>query len=111
MGTTVFEVWSVLESVKVSPAGFEIKAPFPVKARGGYLSDPPRAYVDLLGARFDSSTEIELPASARISQYKPDVVRVVLETDARVQDNPSLLKPQRGFSIRLGASSPTSAPP
>jgi N-acetylmuramoyl-L-alanine amidase len=100
-GTTVFEVWSVLRSVRVGQNGVAVDSPFPIKAKTSYFNDPPRAVVDLYGARFDSSTEIELPATARISQLKPDVVRIVVESETRIQE---ILKPQRTMELKFGGT-------
>lgn len=102
VGTRVYEVWSIPQSIKVNASGIKVAAPFPVKAQTTYQADPPRATVDLFGARLESFTEIEMPASARISQLDPNTVRIVLDTDRRIGDDSDYQKPLRNFDLELG---------
>lgn len=113
VGTRTYDVWSTIQTVKVDAEGIQVEAPFPIKVKTAYQSDPPKAMIDLIGARLESYTEIEMPASARISQLDQNVVRIILDTDQRVVESPDLLKPMRSFELSLGpapASSPARDP-
>jgi N-acetylmuramoyl-L-alanine amidase len=99
--------------VKVDADGIQIESPFPVKVKTNYQSDPPRAIVDLTGAKLESFTEIEMPASARISQLDGNIVRIILDTDRRIVDSPELSRPLRSLELTLGpapAGSPLKDP-
>ena len=54
-----------------------IKAPLAVKASGFVLSDPNRAVIDLEGARLPE--KLDLPKNVRATQFRPNVVRIVVE--------------------------------
>ena len=118
VGTRVYEVWSTLQTVKVDPEGLQVDATFPIKVRTSYESDPPRAMIDLIGTRLESYSEIEMPASARISQLDQNVVRIVLDTDQRIVEGPEVAKSLRSLELKLGPApanstirDPAGAPP
>lgn len=114
-GAGHFEVWSPLTKVKIGEGGVGIDAPFPVKPYITHLTNPPRAVLDLHGARLETFTEVDLPPNARIAQFKPDVVRIVIETEHRFQVSDELKAPLRGFDVKFGAAAhpdeATLAPP
>ncbi len=109
-GTGKFDVWSTLTEVKVGPSGVSIDASFPIKAKLAHLGNPPRAVVDLLGAKLEPFTTVTLPPNARISQLRPDVVRITVESEKGFTETESLAKPFRGIDLRFGSPIPAGAP-
>jgi len=100
-GSGMFEVWAPLSKVKIEETEISVDAPFPVKPYLTHLANPPRAVLDLHGAKLESFTEVELPPNARIAQFKPDVVRIVVDTDRRLLVAEELKKPLRGFDVKF----------
>ncbi len=72
---------SQLAQVQVRDGGFSIRSRLAIRPRVFTMTDPNRVVVDLEGAKLMPNTKIDLEGAARISQFKPNVVRVVLETD------------------------------
>ena len=102
-GTGKFDVWSELNSVEVTEGGLLVEAKFPIKVYVSYLNEPPRSVLDIYGAKLDSMTEVKLPANARISQFKPDVVRVTVETELKFKNISELIAPRRSLEAVLEA--------
>lgn len=73
------QVYAPLDSVRVEDGKVMVKASLGVKATGYTLSDPNRAVIDLDGARLDKDTKLDLPKGVRATQYRTNVVRVVVE--------------------------------
>lgn len=96
-----FEVWSGLTKVGIDENGVTVEAPFPVKPYITHLQDPSRAVLDLHGAKLETFTDVKLPANARIGQFKPDVVRIVVETERRYVVADDLKLPGRGFDVKF----------
>ncbi len=75
--TDTLQVYSPLKSLEVADGRVSAKGPLGVKATGFVLSDPNRAVVDLDGARLPA--KLDLPEYVRAVQFRPNVVRVVVE--------------------------------
>lgn len=82
-----------LTEVQIKKGHFIIQSTIPVEAKVSLMDDPNRVVVDILGAKLDRRTNVDLDGSSRIGQWKPDTVRVVLETEA----NPRLS--QKKFAV------------
>jgi len=74
------EVFSELKEVIVDDGRIEVVAPLAVKPRFSVLTGPNRLVVDMTGARLASGMRQDLDGSARLVQYKPNVVRLIVET-------------------------------
>ena len=76
--TDSLRVFSPLSSLAFVDGRVVARAPLAVRTTGFALSDPNRAVVDLEGARLPA--RLDLPPNVRATQYRPNVVRVVVET-------------------------------
>ncbi|RYG20368.1 N-acetylmuramoyl-L-alanine amidase [bacterium] len=77
--TDTLRVFAPLKKLSVSGGRVTATAPISVKASGYALSGPDRAVIDFEGARLSDDTKLELPKGARATQYRPNVVRLILE--------------------------------
>lgn len=99
-----------LEQVTIENGRFRIESALAVQPHIELLDSPNRIVVDLQGARLTRKTVVSLDGTARIAQFKPDVVRVVLESDF----NPDLAKrawsPGTSFAFSAQGEAPPTAP-
>lgn len=72
------QVYSPLKELKVKDGRVSLVSPLAVKASGFVLADPNRAVIDLEGARLPKT--LDLPKGVRAVQFRPNVVRVTVET-------------------------------
>lgn len=70
-----------LSLVQIRKGRFTIQSGMPVRPKVSVLDQPNRVIVDIEGAKLTRRTNVDLDGSSRIAQWKPDVVRVVLEAD------------------------------
>lgn len=78
--TDTLQVFTKLSKVSVRDGKVLLSSGLEFKPRATTLSDPSRVVVDMVGARFDGKTLIDLDQSARVVQYKPNVARLIIET-------------------------------
>lgn len=78
--TDTLQVYAPLRSITLKDGTISAKAPLSVKASGFVLKDPDRAVVDFEGARLGKGTRLDLPKGAKAVQFRPNVVRVTVET-------------------------------
>ncbi len=74
------EVAAALKNVRVSKGTVSFSSTLPLKTSVTTLTSPSRVVLDIVGARLGPNTKLDLESSARVSQFKPNTVRVVLET-------------------------------
>lgn len=74
------EVAAALKNVRVSKGVIDFSSTLPLKSSVTTLTSPSRIVLDIQGAKLGPNTKLDLESSARISQFKPNTVRVVLET-------------------------------
>jgi N-acetylmuramoyl-L-alanine amidase len=77
--TDTLRVFAPLKKLSVADGHVSVTAPLSVKAVGSVLSGPDRAVIDLQGARLDTDTKLDLPQGVRATQYRPNVVRLIVE--------------------------------
>ena len=75
--TDTLQVYSPLKSLEARNGRVVARGPLSVRATGFVLSDPNRGVVDLDGARLP--LKLDLPKNVRATQFRPNVVRVVVE--------------------------------
>ncbi len=74
------EVAAALKNVRVSKGTVNFSSTLPLKTSVTTLTSPSRVVLDIVGARLGPNTKLDLESTARVSQFKPNTVRVVLET-------------------------------
>src|SRR5262249_33911832 len=85
--------------VKIVARRFLIESVLPVTAHVTTMDDPYRVVVDLQGAKLVRKTDVDLDGTARIGQWKPEVVRVVLETESKPAIKEQTLGPDTEFDF------------
>ncbi|MCH7903020.1 MAG: N-acetylmuramoyl-L-alanine amidase [Armatimonadetes bacterium] len=103
-------VRSVVRNVERTEAGLRIDATLPVLPVFFKLDDPVRFIVDLRGAVFSRDQIGDLPDGWRIGQFKPEIVRVVIESPEMADQYVPTLSPARHFTIQFGANAQPDEP-
>ncbi len=78
--TNTLTAKSFVNSVKIQDGKLTINSSLPVKANVFAMTNPPRLVIDIQGAKLLPDAVSMLDAHSRLKQFKPDVVRVVVET-------------------------------
>ncbi|MEA2554030.1 MAG: N-acetylmuramoyl-L-alanine amidase [Fimbriimonadaceae bacterium] len=97
----------LVNAIKISDAKIEITTSLPVKANIFTMIDPPRVVVDIQGAKLLEDAILEIPKNARMKQFKPDVVRIVLETPNAQKITAATTDPSASLTLTLDGSAPT----
>ena len=79
-GADSLDIFSNVSLVTVKGLSVHIKAPLAFKSSPFYLN-PGRTVIDLDGTRLAPGTNLDLSSGAKVSQYRPNTVRIVLPTD------------------------------
>lgn len=108
-GTNTFQILAPLKSVGVENGQLNIESVLSVKPQVTVLANPNRLVIDLLGAKLKPETKLKLDSNTRISQYKPDTVRVVVET-ATKPDLPASADAGKLLAFTYGPATVTSKP-
>jgi len=95
---------SNLTKVEIKSGEFLIETALPIHPKVFTLTDPKRIVVDLEGAKLTSETKVDLDGVARISQFKPSVVRVVLESGFDDQIGKRTFDPGSSFDFTVFAT-------
>lgn len=77
--TDTLRVYSPLTKLSVTDGKVSLTSPLSIKASALTLSSPNRAVIDIQGARLDKDTKLDLPEGVRASQFRDNVVRLVVE--------------------------------
>lgn len=70
----------IVNTIKVVDGKLQIGSTLPVKTSVFAMDNPPRLVIDIKDAKLLNEAVVDIPQNARFKQFKPDVVRVVLET-------------------------------
>lgn len=80
VNTDTLQVLSELKSFDYQSGRIRVNSPLFIKPRPFVLTDPDRIVIDYVGARLGPKTEQTIEGGVRISQFKPNVVRLVIQT-------------------------------
>lgn len=105
-----FMALSPLSLVQIRKGHFTIQSSLPVKPKVMVMDNPNRIVVDLVGAKLTRKTNVDLDGTARIAQFKPDVVRVVLEADFDPQIGKRKFEAADSFEFDTAAAAPVNDP-
>lgn len=81
VGTDSLRVTSELNTVSLSGTSFSVNAPLDFRPKASLLANPGRIVMDLTGVRIGPGTKQSVPSGVRVTQFRPNVVRVVIPTD------------------------------
>lgn len=82
--TDTLTVFGAVKYVSVRAGKVYADASMEFRPRVSVLTDPNRVVVDLTGVRLDGATKLDLDSTARVSQYRPNVTRIVFQTPAAI---------------------------
>jgi len=82
VNTDTLQVVSELTSVKYESGKIRVISPMLIKPHPFVLTGPDRVVIDYLGAKLGSKTVQTLEGGVRLTQYKPNVVRMVIQTQS-----------------------------
>lgn len=79
----VLEAWGSVRSVRVQNGLIQADATVSVLPNVFWMDNPGRIVIDLQGAKLADNANLQLDPNARVGQFGPSTVRVVLETGAK----------------------------
>jgi len=98
---------SLVNGVKIEDGKLRISSSLPVKTNIFAMINPPRLIVDVQGAKLLDDASVIMPGNARMKQFKPDVVRVVIETADAQKLVQSQEQPTSDLTISLDPAAPS----
>ena len=98
---------SLVNGVKIDGNKLEISSSLPVKANVFAMDNPPRLVVDVQGAKLLDDATIAMSKNSRMKQFKPDVVRVVVETPDAQKLAQTTSDPSDDLTISLDPNAPS----
>ena len=104
--TNTLTAKSFVNSVKILDGKLVINSSLPVKANIFAMSNPPRLVVDIQGAKLLPDAVTQLDSTTRMKQFKPDVVRVVVENPDAAKLVQSTDEATTDLSISLDPKAP-----
>jgi N-acetylmuramoyl-L-alanine amidase len=112
VNSDTLQVVCELTSVSVDSGHVKVSCPFQYKQKATNLTDPSRVVIDFFGARIGSKTTQTLEGGVRLTQYKPNVVRLVIQTQGNVDVSRVTTDPTKAsdFQLPLGQQAPTKQP-
>lgn len=108
-GTNRFFVPALLKSVKYKGGQIAVDATLPVRVQVFNQSNPDRTFVDLVGAKLTPDTDLGLEGRTLITPVR-GAVRLSLDQPLIDPAVPASFRPNRAFSLELGALT-TARPP
>jgi len=103
-GTNRYDVLSPLISVRYEHGKLSIDAGLPIKSAISTLKNPVRTVIELTGAKLLPETKLVLQDASRISQYRPNVVRVVIGGSVPNPVLPSSAEVSKSYEASLGTT-------
>lgn len=103
-----FDVISTLNAVRYKNGKFSIDAVLPIKTSVSLLKSPARTIIDLAGAKLAPETKLLLQDGAQITQFRPDVVRVMIDGTLPNPRLPSNDEVAKNYEVNIGT--PADAP-
>ena len=110
VNTDTLQVVSELTSVKYESGKIRVSSPLLIKPRPFVLTGPDRIVIDYLGAKLSPKTVQVLEGGVRMTQYKPNVVRLVIQTPSVPDISKVPTDPSKTSELEL-AEADTEEPP
>ncbi len=109
--SNTLDVFAPLNSIRYERGRLSVDAGLPIKTTLTVLQNPKRTVIELNGANLLPETKMVLQDGARIGQYKPNVVRVVIDGELPNASLPASAAVTKTFEANLGTPSdpPTGA--
>jgi len=101
VNTDTLQVVSDLTSVSVDSGRIKVSSPLKVKPKPFVLTDPSRVVIDFIGAHIGKKTTQALEGGVRLNQYKPNVVRLVIQTAGIADVSKIPIEPTKSTDIEL----------
>lgn len=108
--TDTLQVVSDLSSIQCQSGRIKVSGPLQIKPKAFALTGPDRLVLDFVGARISNKTVQSTDGGVRVTQYKPNVVRIVMQTDGAPDLSKISTDPTKSTTIELATAADTSAP-
>ncbi len=82
--TDTLAIYGLVSSISVHDGRLTIESTLQFHPHATILSKPNRLVLDLAGVKLDRTAKLDLDETAKAAQFKPNVVRLVIETHADV---------------------------
>lgn len=105
--TDSLQVLGEVSKVSVDSGRISLIASMRFKPKAFVLSNPNRIVLDFTGIKLTSKTVQSLEGGVRVSQYKPNVVRLVIQTPGTVDVSQISTEPTRSVEMELAGTAPT----
>lgn len=105
-GTDTLEVYSELTDITSGQGKLDLSAPLGFTARATLLKRPGRVLIDLTGVRVGINTRKVLDLNTRVQQYRPNVTRITIETEATPDVDRLSSDPMRALNLVLETKKP-----
>ncbi len=99
--TDTLQVVSELTSVKYESGKVRVTSPLLIKPKAIALTNPDRMVIDYIGAKIGTKTVQTLEGGVRLSQYKPNVVRLVIQTPNAADAKKISTEPTKNSVVEL----------
>ncbi|MGV3618388.1 MAG: N-acetylmuramoyl-L-alanine amidase [Fimbriimonas sp.] len=104
-GSDTLEVYSELKEIQSGKGKLKIGAALGFRPRATVLTNPGRIIIDLSGARLAPGTLQSIDSTTRVHQYKPNVTRIIVESEAMPDLERIARQPVRSLEIDLRETS------
>jgi N-acetylmuramoyl-L-alanine amidase len=112
VGSDTLQVFSELKEIQSGQGRLKISSALSFRPRATVLTNPSRVLVDLGGVRISPSTIKTLGTETRVQQYKPNVTRVIIESDVLPDLERIAREPVRTLEVDLrDGARPAVTPP
>ena len=101
INTDTLQIVSELTSVKVESGKVRVASPLFIKPKAITLNNPDRVVIDYIGAKLGAKTSQSLEGGVRLSQFKPNVVRLVIQTPSPVDGKKVGTEPTKNSIVEL----------
>lgn len=105
------QVLSELTSVKCDSGKIRVASPLFIKTHAFVLTGPSRVVIDYTGAKLTSKTSQSLEGGVRVTQFKPNVVRLVIQTESVPDISKVPTDPTKLSELELSEANTEDAPP
>ena len=110
VNTDTLQVVGELKSVSVDSGHIKVSSPSLFKPKAFVLTAPSRIVLDFTGVKLGSKTTQSLEGGVRLSQYKPNVVRLVIQTQGTVDVSQISVEPTKTSEMELSVNTPEEKP-
>ena len=110
VNTDTLQVLGEVTKVSVDSGRISLIASTQFRPKAFVLNEPNRIVLDFTGVKLTSKTTQSLEGGVRVSQYKPNVVRLVIQTPGTVDVSQISTQPSKSVELELSVIKPSEDP-